>query len=413
MITGIKRRVFKQLTIFTIITSLLFLSFTWLIAFVVEDEVIYAVLNNEAQYLKAAYQRDKQLSPARADYLSVHLEHSSLPTAVQKKLKHHPRAKEFFTEDGHHFHLLPFTLFDDKPALLLADVPHLLVVSRMSKQMMILFTFVFICCFALAIFFAYRISARSVKPIVKLAHEIGQFQGSASEIQLATYPDEIGFLAKTLQASMNELNATLQREKHFTRDVSHELRTPLTILTNELQLLSTKLAEQTNLSRMQDALDDIQNTISVLFALARAESLQSEHIDLTGIFEQVLLDLYQEIELQQIELDVSLCDKSITRGNRTLAKLLLINLLNNALRYSSQNVVQITLTAKHFIIANAFESSPVTESTEYFLTAGTRSEESTGLGQGLFLSQRIAQSMGWQLSLQTDNNTFMIQLTFN
>lgn len=412
MISGIKKRVFKQLTLFSIITSLLFLAFTWVIAFVVEDEVIYAVLNNEASYVQQTYKTTQKLPNARADFISIHQDQTSLPIAVQNQLKINERSKEFFTDDGHHFHIIKLKFYDHTSALLLADVPHLLVVSRMSKQLMLLFTIVFICCLLLAIFFAYWISILSVKPIVNLAKEITDANDVQQPVQLANYPDEIGFLASTLQSNMNDLRTTLRREKHFTRDVSHELRTPLTIIANELQLLNSQMQEHTNVNRMHEALNDINNTISVLFALARAESLQSEIIDLTAIFEQVVMDLYQEIEQRKIVLDMSLFEKAQAMGNQTLTKLLLNNLLTNALRYSTEHTIQITLTEKHFIIANAFEDSLFTVPTDHLLSSGIRSEKSTGLGHGLFLSQRIAENMGWKLTLHTDNNTFAITLYF-
>lgn len=412
MIHGIKKRIFKQLTLFTLIVSSLLYGFTWLIAFVVEDTVIDAMLISEAKFIIDAYEKHGTVPDMRNERFSIHDNSTTLPEEVQKELSETPNAREFFGVGETHYHLTYVRLSPTKSITLLVNVYDYLVVTRMSKVLLVLCIFPLIVCLAIATYFAYRISGNSVKPITELAQTLKTSKTMDLKLNLSKYPDEIGYLASALQTNINLRQEALLRERHFTRDISHELRTPLTVLRNEIQLLEGKNENEEQVSRMRQTLDEINHIISVLFALARAESQDKQESPMTQLLEEVLMSSYTELEEAGVELTLSNTEDVTCIGNKTLITLLIRNLIHNAIRHASEKSMHIALTKHTLSISNPCTNLQHSEKTAQLLAAGVKGDDSLGLGQGLFLSERIAKVLNWQLDVRQKNNVFSVHIHF-
>ncbi|MTV27384.1 HAMP domain-containing protein [Nitriliruptoraceae bacterium ZYF776] len=86
--------------------------------------------------------------------------------------------------------------------------------------------------------------------------------------------DELGSLAATLNAMLDRLAATIERERRFTADASHELRTPLAILRGEVELARTR-SEGRVATRLDSALEEadrLAGLVDDLLVLARADA---------------------------------------------------------------------------------------------------------------------------------------------
>ncbi|MDT1878265.1 two-component sensor histidine kinase, partial [Acinetobacter baumannii] len=78
------------------------------------------------------------------------------------------------------------------------------------------------------------VGRRIVIPMRELADAVTQ---GASPLPHASRADELGVLARALDAHTSQLRAFLDRERFFTGDVSHELRTPLTVIMGAAEIL--------------------------------------------------------------------------------------------------------------------------------------------------------------------------------
>ena len=84
----------------------------------------------------------------------------------------------------------------------------------------------------------YLLATRSLAPVEAMrrrAEEIN-LEHSGERLPLSSARDEIHRLGETLNAMLDRIERSLERERVFVADASHELRTPLAVLRAELEL---------------------------------------------------------------------------------------------------------------------------------------------------------------------------------
>jgi signal transduction histidine kinase len=271
--------------------------------------------------MAAHFREHGEIRQPASDVIRAYRGAEALPAVVQAQLAAGRERAEIATDTGQHYHLRTLYLPAQK-VYLLADAQPLLVVSKLFQEVGGLLTAVALGLIALALLLAYWLSRRLVSPLLVLADEV---RGRTPQFSAAQRRDEIGYLARKLDATLCQLQASLARERAFTRDVSHELRTPLTVMNNTLAAPRPLTGQ--DVAQLQAGLAEIGNTVDVLFALARAEHIAREVVELRGCIEEGLLRLMSE----GVELTLDLPERLPVRGNRHLIALLVNNCLGNAL----------------------------------------------------------------------------------
>jgi two-component system, OmpR family, sensor kinase len=84
----------------------------------------------------------------------------------------------------------------------------------------------------------YLLAARSLAPVEAMRRRADEInlERSGERLPLSPARDEIRRLGETLNAMLDRIERSLERERVFVADASHELRTPLTVLRAELEL---------------------------------------------------------------------------------------------------------------------------------------------------------------------------------
>lgn len=144
---------------------------------------------------------------------------------------------------------------------------------------------------------------------------------------------------KDRTAQLNALNTELEA---FTYSVSHDLRSPLTIVGGLSQMIQqderTILSEDgkhlfsrvnVNIKRMQDLIDDLL----MLSKIAQA-SLNKQKIELSAMATELIEEYKQNHPERSI--DYSVTPAISLEGDPKLIRILLENLLQNALKYTSK-----------------------------------------------------------------------------
>ena len=142
-----------------------------------------------------------------------------------------------------------------------------------------------------------------------------------------------------------ELEASNRELEAFSYSVSHDLRAPLRAIDGFARILEEELDEhmdddaRQHLERIRRASQRMSHLIDALIALAQLtrQSLHKETFDLSEIALQVIEELRAEEPERTVEVE-------ITRGlmvtaDRTLARVLLENLLRNAWKFSAREPV--------------------------------------------------------------------------
>jgi signal transduction histidine kinase len=258
-----------------------------------------------------------------------------------------------------------------------------------------------------------RLMARKImQPVSRLAQQVqhrDQLLPLAPPLAPEYADDEIGHLAAAFDSTLSKLRNSLEREKLFTSDVSHELRTPLMIIASSCELLAEtnrSEKENTHLQRIQRASEEMHDLVQTFLILARSKP---EEAFLGG---QATL---QTIADAQVELwaplfaEKQMCFQLHTKQapnqvlyNATFLRTVLSNLLRNALHYTEQGEVTLTLYADHFTVEDTGIGIPE-DFQESIFQPFTRGQNARGegLGLGLSLVRRICIHQGWSIQVGT------------
>lgn len=388
MAKSIRQRLFAALAGFTVVLCLCYTGLALVIAYVTEDMLVQRLLEREAVAVSQRLRQHGQLTPSGSDLITVYGSYLDLPQAVRAQVPPSAPRAEVFTTTGQHYHVLALDLAaagQPRRAYLLADVAPVLVVSRLVPEVGGVVLGVALALIGLALLLAYWLARRLVRPLQRLAQEARQLApGGAVHFSERDRPDEIGFLARRLETTFTELQAVLRREQAFARDVSHELRTPLTLMHNSLALAGAQPVTADGQVQLRQGIDDMRATIEVLFALARAEQLPGEVVELRGCIEQCLLRLLEDVAWDASLLALDLPERLDVVGNPQLTMLLINNCLANALFHGGPACrISIAFAQGRLSIVNT-------------VPAG-QPRRIHGFAHGQNLLLRLAQAMHWDI----------------
>jgi len=239
-----------------------------------------------------------------------------------------------------------------------------------------------------------------VNPISELAVAVAR---GRSPLPLQERKDELGILARALEAHTTELRAFLDRERFFTGDVSHELRSPLTVIMGAAEILmtnSTDEATRAPAERIYRAAHEAAECITVLLLLARSPEL--------GRLPAVAVDV---IAAREVERYRSLVDgKRVTleylggpgfaaQVPAELCAAAIGNLVRNACQYTEQGSITVALAPGRVVVEDTGPGLPAAvRATLACAGAGAiPSRGSNGSGLGLSLVLRICEYLGASL----------------
>jgi signal transduction histidine kinase len=403
-IKGFKQQTLVLLLSLTLGLSLVFSLFAVLTAFMVEDALLDNLLKKESAHIELFYSTHKRLPSIHSESYSVFTDLNNLPAWIKTSLDNSDIAGEIFTDDSTHYHYRKLQL-NGQPAILLAEVSGLLVVSH-QPGIFTVFVILMLLVFLLAIVLAIRFSRHIVNPLLQLTEAVAANAESNNKTRLPDLPFELGYLSNSLQTSFDRLNQLLEAEKTFATSVSHELRTPLTVLRNAVQLIEQRGFKADDLLAIKHASEHMQQTISVLLALARSESRIMQSCQLNASLEKAILSCYSMLEDFQLELNVP-ADLDV-QAHPVLIELLFINLLRNAAEHSSEKHLLIKQEQNHLIFENKARNYLDSDLTD----AGVKHESSDGIGHGLYLVARIVEHFSWQLSIDATPEKFRVVIKY-
>jgi signal transduction histidine kinase len=215
--------------------------------------------------------------------------------------------------------------------------------------------------------------------------------------------DELSVLAAGINAMSAQIKSMLDGKAGLLLAISHELRSPITRMRVNLELLDE--------SGTRDALiDDIKEMEQLISSILESEKLNTVHAPLnrttSHLAELIESVIGQHFPNQGIEFGLSTVDAFVDEFR---FKLLVKNLLDNALHYSSNNAqsIKVSLTAQNGEIAliicdhgTGISAKDLEHITEPFYRADSARQRSTGgYGLGLYLCRQIVQAHGGQIKI--------------
>ncbi|MBJ3593630.1 two-component system sensor histidine kinase PmrB [Salmonella enterica subsp. enterica serovar Saintpaul] len=262
---------------------------------------------------------------------------------------------------------------------------------------------------SLTLLICYQAVRRITRPLADLQQELeARAADNLTPIEVRSATVEIQAVVSSLNELVTRLTTTIENERLFTADVAHELRTPLSGIRLHLELLSK--AHNLDVSPLIARLDQMMDSVSQLLQLARVgQSFSAGNYQHVKLLENVILPSWDELSTmlgsrqQTLLLPESTADV-VVRGDVTLLRMLLRNLVENAHRYSPEGTtIRLVLdTENDAIMAVEDEGPGIDESkcgelSKAFVRMDSRFG---GIGLGLSIVSRITQLHQGQFFLQ-------------
>lgn len=201
----------------------------------------------------------------------------------------------------------------------------------------------------------------ALKPISNVVSQVSTITASNlnQRVDAGNGNDEISRLATTFNLMLDRLEKAFMIQKSFVSNASHELRTPLAAINSQIEVALMKKRETEEYeSVLNSLLDDARGLTSLannLLEIARSEQdIRSLSIKPVRL-DEILLQTQSELQVLHPEnqIDIIILDETENEdqelslyGNENLLKLIFINLIDNAMKFSSDKPVKVTLTFK-------------------------------------------------------------------
>ncbi|ANQ86835.1 two-component system histidine kinase [Azoarcus olearius] len=257
---------------------------------------------------------------------------------------------------------------------------------------------------------------RGLRPLERLARAVGQRRpDSLAPLAVAGVPDEAQPLVQALNGLLGRLDHAMSAQRAFVADAAHELRTPLAALQLQLQLTERAGSEaerRAALGELRQGLLRATRVVQQLLTLARqtpdaaAAGAPPAVVDLVELVALVTAELQALAEARGIDLGAEQLDSGSTvHGDRDSLRTLVVNLIDNAIRYTPAGG-RVDLRVWHengrvwLEVADDGPGIPVEERERvldrFYRRAG---QEQPGSGLGLAIVKAIADRHGAELRL--------------
>ena len=254
------------------------------------------------------------------------------------------------------------------------------------------------------------------RDIKKISNQVAYISEHQTNKEIVTSVPN-GFI-KELANNINDLvrQKKESRQEHIRMEhelreaianISHDLRTPLTSILGYIQLIEGKLSfnkgeinnEEANMEKVKGYLQIIKSRAETLnelvesfYELSKISShdttLELEAVQIERITCELIADFYQNFVDKNLKLEIHIPDKvSRIIGEKKSVERVVMNLLQNALRYAKENVeVNIEEVENEVILTVTNEAGEFKEEDlpylfdRFFMANRVRSGEGTGIG---------------------------------
>ncbi len=188
------------------------------------------------------------------------------------------------------------------------------------------------------------LAGRALRPVESIRAEVAEITAGDLHRRVPQPPidDEIGRLARTMNAMLGRLEASADRQRQFVSDASHELRSPLAALLAQVEVARAR-PQAADWSAVADAVADegarIWRVVDDLLLLARSdEGHLLPRRDAVDIDELVLADAARLRVQGKVHVDLTGVGAGRVAGDREQLQRVVRNLADNAERHASSAV---------------------------------------------------------------------------
>jgi signal transduction histidine kinase len=217
----------------------------------------------------------------------------------------------------------------------------------------------FLISIALVSILAWIYAGRVLRPISKIVTEVSNITEENLSLRLdeGNSHDEVSRLAQTFNKMLSRLQGAFSSQKGFIANASHEIKTPITVMAGEIEVALLQQRERDYyirvLQSVLNSLRGLNNLSSQLLLLAQTSADQPEKKFTILRVDDILWEIKDEMMKVYPTTDISILfdlnlhhESLVILGDEQLIKVAILNLMDNACKYSDDNKVVINLFEK-------------------------------------------------------------------
>lgn len=274
----------------------------------------------------------------------------------------------------------------------------------------------------------FRLYLSISQPIAELSRGIRRYWGGDFSTRVpVSGPNELGYLqqsfnemAEKIEDMVTELKQLDEMKTEFISTVSHELRTPLTSIggyvkvilsgeagaVNETQKEFLEIVDR-NVSRLAQLIDDLLDTEKME---SGGVQLNKTRVDLVSVVEECLETVSMLARQKGLELKWKAPSTPVeVYGDRLRLLQILMNLLHNAIKYTSSGSIAVELESTDFSRIIRVRDTGVGLSEEeqrrifekFYRTRSGLSSSESGTGLGLTIVRGLVEAHGGQIVVES------------
>ncbi|WP_317372462.1 ArsS family sensor histidine kinase [Helicobacter canis] len=257
----------------------------------------------------------------------------------------------------------------------------------------------------------FALVIRSLLPMIYLRRQIRKFaKGDVRVDCRIPQKDEIGELASEFHKAINRINALNNSRTLFLRSIMHELKTPIT----KGRITAEMVENPTQKQRLTSAFDRLNFLID---EFAKIEQLSSHNYNLQKsefIVQELIAHIEKMLLIDKLESSpiANHCPNDLIKADFELFAMSVKNLIDNAIKYSTDGKVALESNGRDLIIKN--RGTPLTMPFEdyckpYFKDSAKPSSQGFGLGMYIIKNTLDAQNFNITYTHSDGVNSFTIE----
>ncbi len=244
-----------------------------------------------------------------------------------------------------------------------------------------------------------------LRPLRRLRKQIARFgEGDMGVRFRIEGSDEIALIANELDTTQNKIRSLIESRTLFLRNIMHELKTPIA----KGRIVTTMLSDEKQQARFEGIFERLESLIGE-FALIEEITSGNQHHEKK---EYRLVDIIDgAVDLAMVDYESVRCDVDTSIKIEVDYRLFVTavkNLIDNAIKYSPDKKMEITVERGEILFINTGE--PLKNPLSYYIEPFTKDHPTKdSFGLGLYIVDAILKEHGYVLAYERreDRNCFI------
>jgi heavy metal sensor kinase len=267
----------------------------------------------------------------------------------------------------------------------------------------------------------YLLVNRALRPVDQLSRTAEQFSMQDLQSSLPVVPtgDALQRLSVSLNRMLERLRNSVQSSRRFLADASHEIRTPLTVIKGELQEIGrhekmTLLDVRERVGSVLEEVARLEHLVSGLLTLSRLDAGEVRgargDVDLTELATTTAEHMRLMAEDRGITLEFQFQSHVMVQGDQGQIKQIIVNLLDNAIRYTLPDgtvTLRTAIRGESGVLEVSDTGTGIPEAAlphvfdRFYRVDEARSRDAGGAGIGLSIVKSICLAHGAEIEVES------------